>query len=160
MTDNSERSQTPLASKQRCTCTETCKRMGQPFPADWSWQCQQLPYMQPWRSAVETAGKPTPCWCPHCNQPHSPRVQATDPRNIENPVCTNCGYRKSAHAGNDLDCPHSGPGRKEVFVRTAEKAESRRVAPPKFCAVDECMNRVAPDQEVCDQCAQKAGEKS
>lgn len=42
------------SSKQGCTCKVTCLRQGRPFPADWSWKCLQLPYMQEWRSADET----------------------------------------------------------------------------------------------------------
>lgn len=36
-----------LSSKQMCTCRETCERKGRPFPENWSWQCQLLPFMQP-----------------------------------------------------------------------------------------------------------------
>lgn len=48
----------PLPSKQKCTCVSTCARKGRAFPAEWSWQCQQLEYLQPWRSAAETTEKP------------------------------------------------------------------------------------------------------
>lgn len=34
-------------------------------------------------SAVETAAKPVPCWCPYCGEPHGVRRAETDPRGTE-----------------------------------------------------------------------------
>lgn len=31
-------------------------------------------------SPPEPGGKPVPCWCAYCGEPHSPKVQETDPR--------------------------------------------------------------------------------
>lgn len=77
-------------SKQQCTCVETCKRRGNPFPADWSWQCQQLPYMQPWRSTAETGEKRA-------------YYETHDPPHC--PTC-GCGIPPQFKLGEGHDCQH------------------------------------------------------
>lgn len=65
------------------------------------------------RRAPEPRGKPVPCWCPYCEQPHTPRIQEADPSPPTKPCsCQDttesaCGVAQGSVLGKLWHCRRS-----------------------------------------------------
>ena len=64
-------------------------------------------------SSGEPRGKPVPCWCPYCEQPHTPRIQEADPSPPTKPCsCQDttesaCGVAQGSVLGKLWHCRRS-----------------------------------------------------